>query len=40
MESAILDRVSAGLAELSKSERLVAKAVLDDPVLSSRENIA
>ncbi len=40
MAAAILDRVSSGFANLSKSERLVAKAVLDDPVLSSRENIA
>jgi RpiR family carbohydrate utilization transcriptional regulator len=40
MEAAILDRVSSAASTLSKSERLVAKAVLDDPVLSSRENIA
>ncbi len=40
MQPAILDRVSAAVSDLSKSERLVAKAVLDDPVLSSRENIA
>ncbi|MGN0909090.1 MAG: MurR/RpiR family transcriptional regulator [Succinivibrio sp.] len=40
MEAAILDRISAAAATLSKSERLVAKAVLDDPALSSRENIA
>ncbi|MDY6322632.1 MAG: MurR/RpiR family transcriptional regulator [Succinivibrio sp.] len=40
MQTGILDRVSAAVAELSKSERRVAQAVLDDPALAARENIA
>lgn len=36
----ILDRISKKTAELSKGERAVAKAILDEPAKTSSENIA
>lgn len=40
MAGNILDRISNEVSELSKGERAVAQAILADPALSARENIA
>ncbi len=40
MQVSILDRISAVANELSKGERAVAKAILNDPKLAVTENIA